>query len=190
MISRKKLRIFGVALSMVATASMVATPAYAATGQNGQRVAFRTTTATLEIVKREKPALYQRLLAYRSGQSVTVTPKERAYLQRVNRMASAAHARARATEFSSQSRTAVSSEARMAYAQAPAKVTVPARPSVVQDIGNILGVLGPLAVIFFPVVAPIVAFAVIIINLIIAAAEFLAKWWPQLVAGWGAVARR
>ncbi len=120
MFSKKKLRACGLAVSIVAAASMVTTPIYAAPGQSGQRVQFHTTTAALEIVRAQNPALYQRVLAYRSGQDVRVSPKERAYLQRVDRIASAAIQQARATDFSSQSRK-VSAEARQAFAQAPAE---------------------------------------------------------------------
>lgn len=120
MFSKKKLRACGLAVSIVAAASMVVTPIYAAPGQSGQRVQFHTTTAALQVVQAQNPALYERLLAYRSGQDVKVTAKERAYLQRVNRMAEAAIQQARATEFSSQARK-VSTEARLAHAQAPSE---------------------------------------------------------------------
>lgn len=195
MFSRKALRVSGLAVSIVAAASMVATPtyAYAPPAIQGQQVQFRTSAAALEIVKRERPALYQRLLAYQSGQNVRVTSSERAYLQRVNQKVAAKQARA--TEFSSQSRKVSSSEARMAYAQAQtpapaakAKTQVVVTPSIWQQIAEGLKVLGPAAIFFFPVAAPFIALAVIIINLIIAAIEFVVKWGPELAKGWGAVA--
>lgn len=195
MFSRKALRVSGLAVSIVAAASMVATPtyAYAPPAIQGQHVQFRTSAAALEIVKRERPALYQRLLAYQSGQNVRVTSSERAYLQRVNQKVAAKQARA--TEFSSQSRKVSSSEARMAYAQASAPaaktqvlVTPLATPGIWERIAEGLKVLGPAAIFFFPVAAPFIALAVIIINLIIAAIAFVAKWGPELAKAWGAVA--
>ena len=154
---------------------MVATPTYASAPiQSGQRVQFHTTTAALEIVRAQNPALYQRLLAYRSGQDVKVTAKERAYLQRVNRVAAAAQTRA--TEFSSQSRI-VSREASQSYAQAPAKKTeVIVTPDpwkwwtdLFAAIAKGSGALSP----FFPIAAFVSAVA-IVINLFILAIKAFA----------------
>jgi hypothetical protein len=187
MFSKKKLRACGLAVSIVAAASMVTTPIYAAPGQSGQRVQFHTTTAALQVVQVQNPELYERLLAYRSGLDVKVTTKERAYLQRVNRMvAAAAQQQARATDFSSQSRK-VSADARQAYAQAPAakkkatEVVVQAKPwwqldsETAKKYAEGWGVLGPLLVLLIPAAGPVVAIVGIIISLIVLAVEFFAK---------------
>ena len=168
MFSRKRLRACGLAVSIIAAASMVATPIYAASGQSGQRVQFHTTTAALEVVRAQNPALYQRLLAYRSGQEVKVTAKERAYLQRINRMASAAIQQARATDFSSQSRV-LSAEARQSYAQAKTTVVVTPDPwkwwtDLFKAISEGSAALAP----FIPFAAIVGAVAVVI-NLFIVA---------------------
>lgn len=172
----RKLRVLGVALCLTASASMVTTPTYAAApGGGGQRVQFHTTTAALEIVKRQDAALYQRLLAYRSGQDVRVTAKERAYLQRVNRMAAAAQTRA--TEFSSQSRV-ISAEARQARAQATTTVVVTPKPTLWDVFVSVWLKGSPLLLLVAPVVAPFV----LIINLLIVIAQAIIEAWPKIQA--------
>jgi hypothetical protein len=195
MFSKKKLRACGLAVSIVAAASMVTTPIYAAPGQSGQRVQFHTTTAALQVVQAQNPELYERLLAYRSGQDVRVTPKERAYLQRINRMVAAAAQQARATDFSSQSRK-VSADARQAYAQAPAKKTteiVVTKPwfgdpewwNKLKKWSEDVSKISPIIAIFSPVAVGFIAAGVIIINLIVAIALAIIDAWPKAKAALG-----
>lgn len=154
---------------------MVTTPTYAAAPSGGgQRVQFQTTTAALEIVRAQNPALYQRLLAYRSGQDVKVTAKERTYLQRINRMA--ATAQTRATEFSSQSRV-ISAEARQARAQATTVVVTP-KPTLWDVFVSVWLKGSPLLLLVAPVVAPFV----LIINLLIVIAQAIIEAWPKIQA--------
>jgi hypothetical protein len=193
MFSKKKLRACGLAVSIVAAASMVVTPIYAAPGQSGQRVQFRTTAAALQVVQAQNPELYQRLLAYRSGQDVRVTPKERAYLQRINRMVAVAAQQTRATDFSSQSRK-VSAEARQAFAQGtpPAEkkktevlVTKPwyGDPdwwNKLKKWSEDVGKISPIIAFFSPVAVGFIAAGIIIINLIVAIALAIIEALPKV----------
>lgn len=178
----RKLRVLGVALCLTASASMVTTPTYAAAPSGGgQRIAFHTNTAVLQVVKQENAALYQRLLAYRSGQDVKVSAKERAYLQRVNRMMTATQARA--TEFSSQSRV-LSAEARQAYAQEKKTTTVVVAPdpwAFWRALPGWLTGTGTALTPFFPVAAILLPIA-IVIGLIVAIVEAFMKLGPAIAA--------
>jgi hypothetical protein len=174
-ISKRKARLFGVALATLSAFSMVATPAYPGPS-SGKRVSFKTSAAVLEHVKANNPDLYQRLIQYRTGQRVQVSAKEHAYLKKLNRVAAiaakqqAAQQKAQAYEFSSQSR--VSQEARAAYAQA---ATVVVTPKPWWEIWkSILTPAVPAAgavALAFPVFAPFV----VIINIILIIIEAFVK---------------
>ena len=186
MLKSRNLRIVSLTIALLAVATMITSPAYAATPRS-KGIAFVTTARALDLVRVERPDLYYRLLVHRSGKAVRVTAAERIYLGNVNRRAVRVANAASRMEFSS-----VSNKARSAYAQTTTVVVTPkakaaepvAQPDPWKRWKDLFAAIATGAAPLTPLfpIAGFISAVAIVIQLIIVAIESVAKAWAAAAA--------